>query len=175
MSRLHTLTGMSLVAGLVGGMISRLLFVAPPVALAQTQRREEPSVIRAERIELVNNRGTPLAVFEVSYSAAVPEGSPMLTLTDKDVLRNQERKVRIGTATSSFTVGDKDSLFLAAGMVMVRNAGGTDWFGLGPLNGRPPSQGNGLVISSSAAGETILNGAQITVSDRNGLPVATLP
>jgi len=54
-------------------------------------------------------------------------------LKDKHELQNQERKVVIRTGVSSFSVGDKDSLTLGAGMILVRNAGGSDLLGMIPV------------------------------------------
>ena len=125
MKRLYASIGMSLIAGLVGGAMSRAFFLGDSAVLAQGPRNEDAKVIRAERIELVNNRGVPLAVLEVGYSPAIPAGSPMLTMKSEDVLQNQERKVVISTGTSSMSVGDTDSLIFGAGMIMVRNTRGT--------------------------------------------------
>src|SRR6516162_2691562 len=95
MQRTYTAIGTYLIAGILGGAISRMLPTAVPVALAQSPKKEDAKVIRAERIELINNRGTPLAVLEVTYSPNIPGGSPKLTMTDRDILQDQPRKVVI--------------------------------------------------------------------------------
>jgi hypothetical protein len=169
-----TTLGTYLIAGLLGGAISRMLPTAVPVALAQSQKKEDAKVIRAERIELVNNRGTPLAVFDVRYSSLTPAGSPMLTLTDREVLQNHDRKVVISTGTSSMKEGDTESLIFGAGMIMVGNRWGWDTLGMLPEGS---GSHNGLLIGHAETPErlTTLNGAGVFVSAKDGSVIASLP
>ena len=72
-------------------------------------------MIRAERIELVNNHGKALAVFDVSYSEALPAGAPQLTLTDRDEVFHADRKVVLTTARLSMNSGQDEWSRLSPG------------------------------------------------------------
>src|SRR3989442_131522 len=124
MSGRYTTILVSFFAGLLGGIVPRL-FIAERVAFAQNPQdalqkykaipTPATKVIRAERIELVNNRGKALAVLEVGYGKALPAGSPMLTFTDRDELFQKDRKVVLTTAQFSMYNGQEESSTLAPG------------------------------------------------------------
>ena len=172
------------VAGIIGGTVPRL-FLEQRVAFAQSPQdvlqkyKEIPSpatkVIRAERIELVNNHGKALAVFDVSYSQALPAGSPMLTFTDRDEVFHKDRKVTLTTAQFSIYNGQDEwtTVGPGAGLIFHDSTGGG---GIGTvlMATRPARMGHGVLISDPS-GLMVLTGHNLNINDRNGFPVLTLP
>lgn len=67
--------GLSLAAGLLGGILSR--YIAPPSAQAQSQAGPTKGVT-AQKFVLVNAKGTPLGVFGVDIS-----GNASISLFDE--------------------------------------------------------------------------------------------
>lgn len=150
---------------------------AVPVALEQSQKKEDAKVICAERIELVNNRGAALAVFDVVHSGLSPAGAPVLTMTSTAVpvpaLNSGRRELKSVISTGSFSMraGEQDSVSVAAGAVTIRNAEGDEMFGMIPTVGGGTE--NGIMLSSKRTGRlTTMNGASVIVSDRNGFTIA---
>ncbi|HWH58210.1 MAG TPA: hypothetical protein VN682_11300, partial [Terriglobales bacterium] len=173
-----------LLAGILGGTVPRLFF-AESVAFAQNPQdvlqkyKEVPTpatkVIRAERIELVNNHGKAVAVFEVSYSEALPAGSPKLTFTDRDEVFHVDRKVVLTTARLSMNSGQDEWSYLSpgAGLTFHDSTGGGG-IGTVMMATRPASMGHGVSIYDPS-GLMVLTGHNLNINDKNGFPVLMLP
>ena len=175
MQRTYTAIGTYLIAGILGGAISRMLPTAVPVALAQSPKKEDAKVIRAERIELINNRGTPLAVLEVTYSPNIPGGSPKLTMTDRDILQDQPRKVVISPFPYPMDRNSESSV-LSSGILRVSDPWGGVVLGRIQERGTSGAGENGLmIVSAKHARATYLDGRQVNVVNELGFPIATLP
>jgi hypothetical protein len=104
---------LALVGGLVGGAISNRRFEGLPV-FAQATKASYSRVLKAERLELVNQQGKAVAVFDIRYGSAFPghsgfpDGSPVLTLNDE--FDGQAREVSMSTARILMSYG-KEALF----------------------------------------------------------------
>ena len=68
---------LALLAGLLGGVLSRYLIPTPVFAQAQAPA---PREIRAQRFVLVNKEGTPLGLMAVESN-----GIPVITLLDENM------------------------------------------------------------------------------------------
>lgn len=180
----------SLLAGLLGGAIGRSVF-SQPVAFAQNSQnvqeienlKEElnrykttpkptTKVVRAERIELINNHGKPLAVFEVEYSDALPAGTPILTLSDRDEFAHRDRKAVLNLSNLSLSNGTDESVIVGPELgLMLRDPRGGTSVGVVPT---PFGSEMGLVVYDRS-GVANVNSRSVSISDRSGRPVATLP
>jgi hypothetical protein len=69
---------LAVIGGLVGGTVSNRLFDGLPVFAQATESFLK--VLKVERLELVNKQGKALAVFDIQYAPALPDGSPALSL-----------------------------------------------------------------------------------------------
>ena len=176
----YTTVLVSLFGGLLGGALPRVFITAEPTVLAQDLQkdlgkyREIPTqaarVLRAERIELINKQGKPLAVLEVRYSEAQPAGSPLLTFIDKDEVSHEERKVSLTTARLYMSSGDQKWASLSpGGGVMFKDVTGGGGFGMVPPRSQP-----GMYIFAPT-GMTTLDSQRLNIANKDGLPVATLP
>ena len=75
------------ICGFMGGVCSHW-FAPTPVAAQATK------TIRTERLEIVNNAGTPVIILETLYSKANPKGAGHLSMTDP----SSKNQVSITTA-----------------------------------------------------------------------------
>ena len=180
----YTTILIAFVAGIIGGTLPRLFF-AERVAFAQNpqdvlQRYKEiptpaTKVIRAERIEMVNNHGKAVAVFDVSYSEALPAGSPKLTLMDRDEVFHKDRKVVLTTAQFNISNGqDEWTTIVPAGGLTFHDSTGGGGIGMVPMATRSVSMGHGVSIFDPS-GVMVLTGHGLNINDRNGFPVLALP
>ena len=171
-------------AGLIGGAIPRVLF-PEHVALAQNPQevlqkyKEIPTpatkVLRAERIELVNNRGKALAIFDVGYSEALPAGSPELTFTARDeAFHKDERVVLTPTQFSMYGGRDEWTRVGPGGGFTFRDATGGGGIGSIPLSAHPPTLGLGVNVWDST-GVMTLTSHGLLIGDKDGRPVVMLP
>jgi hypothetical protein len=173
----------SFLAGLLGGTVPRLFttqsaFAQNPDEVLQKYKDiavPATKVLRAERIELVNNKGKVLAVLEASYSQALPAGAAKLTFTDRDELMGQDRKVVRTTAGFSMSMGKDDYLRMGpGGDLSFHDAAGGVSIGKTFMPNRPPTLEHGLVIFDPR-GVVMVNSRELRLNDRNGMPVAVVP
>ncbi len=120
------IVALSVVAGLVGGVVSSWFFVGTPVFAQKTPQVAE--VIRAKRFEVVDKKGQPRAALSVTEA-----GEPSLRLRDK---KGQIRATLYlpDTGGPSFSLGDKNGQ-LRAGLFLTDN--GEPFLRLGDKNGQP--------------------------------------
>jgi hypothetical protein len=125
------------VLGLLAGVLGSLLVNAFTGQSANAQAQAS-KVIKAERIELVNKQGIPMATLSVIYSAIQPEGFPLLTF--EDIFQGLKRTSRLSAMDLHFFSGER-SLVLepATGMLMKTDEGlitvGNNLFDLKPWFG----------------------------------------
>jgi len=160
----------SLVGGPIGGAMSRGLIVPGPVAFAQGQT-QGAKVVRAERIELINKQGRPLAVWEVGCNDALPAGFSLLTLDDKDEKLHQERKLVLTTTVLDMKVGDDSAIMAPGGRFMFSGSASKSGGGIGAI---PPTFRPGVFIYSPE-GVTTLDSGRLNIADKAGRSIAAVP
>jgi len=132
------------------------------------------NVIRAERIELVNNNGKALAVLDVGYSEAFPAGAAKLAFTDRDEVFHQDRKIVLTTAQFSMSSGKEWSTITPGGGFSFQHTSGGGGIGNIPISVRPMTFGNGVNLYDSS-GVVTLTGHSFMMSDKDGHLVTSLP
>jgi hypothetical protein len=180
----HSMVLVAFLAGLLGGTAPRV-FLTERVAFAQNPQdtlqkyKEIPTpatnVIRAERIELVNNRGKALAVFDVTYSEALPAGSARLTFTSRDEVSRRDRKaILMDTQLALYDGQDDWARIVRAGGLTFHGGAGSGAIGIIPISLQALTLGPGVVVAEPT-GITTLSGRRIYFGDRDGRPVLVLP
>src|SRR5215469_12515180 len=130
----------SLLAGLIGGTVPRIFITNPRVT----------RVIRAERIELVNERGKAVAIFDVEYSKEFPAGSPNLTFTDRNEILHQDRKAVLSPERLRLDNDQGESTMLEAGQGLTfRDATGRGSVGMTLQHGIYVEEPSGITTLSS--------------------------
>jgi hypothetical protein len=174
----------SFCTGLLGGMVpgifstDRVTFAQSPQDVLQ-KYKEIPipatKVIRAERIELVNNRGKALVVFAVRYSEAQPAGAPMMTFTDRDEVFHKDRKVVLTNSQFSMDNGQEEwSRLVPGGGLTFRDGEGGGGFGKITLSVQPLTVGHGVQVYDPS-GVMTLTGQRLYIGDKAGHPIVILP
>jgi hypothetical protein len=160
-------------AGILGGTLPWLFF-AEQVAFAQ-KPTPATKVIRAERIELVNNHGKAVAVFDVSYSEASPAGQPTLTFMDRDEASHKDRKVVLTTTQFRIQNGEDEWSYLEPGSGLTfKTAAGGGAIGVTKMPELPPTIKPGITIYGSS-GLVELTGQNLVFSDKDGVPRLVVP
>jgi hypothetical protein len=133
-------------------------------------------VIRAGRIELVNDHGKAVAVLDVEYSKELPAGSPNLIFTDRDEILHKERKVVLTPDKLRLDTEQGESTIIEAGHGLTFHdamGGGT----VGTLPAQRSGFSNGVVHGISVeepSGTTTLNRHGLYITNYDGHRVVIL-